>query len=242
MSRVGETSNATSAVATESHRLRQGMLDAMKWMTTVVMAVLLACSSKAEKEPEEDKSLSSKLGGLMDKAKEVGTDVGGKAKEIGGDAIDKAKEVGSDVADRAKDLEIEKHAREVGDEVARRAEGLSKDALSLGKDLKAKLATGSKLAKYNYDLSIDATPESEDDFKKRHAKLKAIDVGEYKVGFERRSAHPLGKVYKWQFLIGWRLPDGRSVRLSLYTDDELEELLLAAMMGELLPIANLMFK
>lgn len=229
----------------------------MKLLTVVLMAfvlLLLACGGKkeekqAEKEPEKEKSLSDRFGGLVDKAKEAGGDAvdkakeaGDRAKELGGDAIDKAKEVGGDAVDKAKSLEIEKHAREVGDEVARRAEGLSKEALELGRDLKAKLATGSKLSKYNYDLSIDATPESEEEFKKRHAKLKQVEVGDYKVGFERRSQHPLGKVYKWQFVIGWRLPDGRSVRLSLYTDDELEELLLAAMLGEVLPLANLMLK
>jgi vacuolar-type H+-ATPase subunit H len=229
------------------------MILAMKWMTVLVMSLILGCGGKKEKEPEpepeKDKSLSDRFGGLVDKAKEVGSDVtdkakeaGDKAKEIGSDVADKAKEVGSDVSDKAKGLEIEKHAREIGDEVARRAEGLGSDALSLGKDLKAKLATGTKLAKYNYDLSIDAQPESEEDSKKRLGKLKQLTVGDYKVGFERRAQHPLGKVYKWQFMIGWRLPDGRGVRLSLFTDDELEELLLAAMLGELLPIADLMFK
>lgn len=220
------------------------MLAAMNWMTALVMTCVLACGGKEkEKEVEKEKekeseSLSDRFGGLVDKAK----DVGGKAKELGGEALDKAKEVGSDVADKAKQLEIEKHAREIGDEVARRAEGLSKEALSLGQELKTKLAAGSKLAKYNYDLSIDAQPEDEEAYAKRSAKLKQIAVGDYKVGFERRSQHPLGKVYKWQFMMGWRLLDGRTVRLSIYTDDELEELLLATMMAEMLPVANLLFK
>ncbi len=218
-------------------------------MTVLVTTCVLACGSKAEKEPEPDNSLSDRFGGIMDKAKEVGGDVADKAKAagdkaavVGSDVADKAREVGSDVADKAKSLEIEKHARDIGDEVARRAEGLGKDALSLGKDLKTKLATGSKLARYNYDLSIDAVAESEEDSKKRLGKLKQLTVGDYKIGYERRAQHPLGKVYKWQFMVGWRLPDGRGVRLSVFTDDELEEVLLATLMGEVLPIADLMFK
>lgn len=218
----------------------------MKWMTVVLMSLVLGCGGKKEpeKQPEkeEKEGWSGKLSGLADKAKEVGTDIGDKAKELGSDVADKAKDVGDRASTTAKELEIEKHAREIGDVVARKAEGLSKEALELGKDLKSKLATGSKLAKYNYDLSIDAQPEDEAAFKARHAKLKQLAVGDYKVGFERRSQHPLGKVYKWQFMIGWRLPDGRSVRLSIFTDDELEELVLAAMMGELLPLANTLIK
>ena len=231
----------------------------MKWMTVLVLSLVFGCGGKKEEDKiakvekdetkEEGGGWSSKLDGLADKAKEVGKDIGDKARDVG----DKAKEVGSDVADTAKDvgdkaatkareLEIEKHAREIGDAVARKAEGLSKEALELGKDLKSKIAAGSKLAKYNYDLSVDAQPEDEAAFKARHAKMKQLEVGDYKVGFERRSTHPLGKVYKWQFMIGWRLPDGRSVRLSIFTDDELEELVLAAMMGELLPLTNSLLK
>ncbi|MEQ1871232.1 MAG: hypothetical protein ABL961_14550, partial [Vicinamibacterales bacterium] len=48
---------------------------------------------------------------------------------------------------------------------------------------------------------------------------------------EGTRTHPLGKGYKGQFVFGWRLPDGRTARLSLFTDDELEELVLATMMG-----------
>lgn len=234
------------------------MIDAMKWMTAIVMTLVLGCGGKKEEpkpdpEPEKKSGWGDRLSGLADKAKDLGSEVGDKAKNIGSEVGDKAKEIGSDVGDKAKELasgaeakakelEIEKHAREIGDTVARKASGLSKEALELGKDLKAKLDAGRTLAKYNYDLSIDATPEEESEFEKRHSKLKQLDVAGYKVGFERRSQHPLGKVYKWQFVFGWRLPDGRTVRLSLFTDDELEELLLASMMGQLLPIANLSFK
>jgi len=234
------------------------MLAAMKWTTAFVMCAALGCGGKKdepkpEKEPEQEPAKPTgwgdRLSGIADKAKELGSEVGDKAKEVGDKAKelgsevgDKAKEIGNDVETKAKQLEIEKQARALGDEVARRAEGLSQDALALGKDLKDKLAAARKLARYNYDLSIDATPEDEAEFAKRHAKLKQLDVAGYKVGFERRSQHPLGKVYKWQFVFGWRLPDGRTVRLSLFTDDELEELVLASMMGELLPLANLNFK
>jgi len=224
----------------------------MKWMTVLVMSLVLGCGGKKEEkkvEEEPEKSLKDRLGGLADKAKDLGEDIGDKAKDIGkdlgdkaSDLGDKAKDLGSKVEDKAKDLEIEKHARDLGDEVARRAEGLSKDALSLGKDIKAKMDTARKFAKYNYDLSIDAQPEEEAAYKARHAKLKELAVGDYKVGFERRSTHPLGKVYKWQFMVGWRLPDGRTARLSIFTDDEIEELVLAAMLGEMLPLSMSMLK
>lgn len=222
----------------------------MKWMTVIVMTLVLGCGGKKEEPkpepppppPEEKKGWGDRLSGLADKAKDIGSEVGDKAKEIGGEVGDKAKELASGAEAKARELEIEKYAREIGDAVARKATGLSQEALDLGKQIKSKLGTASKLAKYNYDLSIDATPEEDAEFQKRHGKLKQIDVDGFKVGFERRSTHPLGKVYKWQFVFGWRLPDGRTVRLSLFTDDELEELLLAAMMGELLPIANLSLK
>ena len=223
------------------------MLWTMKW-TVLLMCLLFGCGGKKEEE-EKKESLSDRFSGITSKAKELGSeaadkakDLGGKAKEMGEGAAEKAKEVGSDVEARARALEIEKHATDIGDEVARRAENLTKDALSLGKDLKTKLLASSKLSKYNYDLSIDAAAESEADYKKKFGKMKMLDIQDYKVGFERRSQHPLGKVYKWQFMIGWRLMDGRTVRLSLFTDDELEELLLATMMGDILPIANMMFK
>lgn len=229
------------------------MLCAMKWMTVLVMSLVLGCGGKKEEKKEDE---PGKIGGLLDRAKSIGDEVGdkakdlageakdmaGKAKDIGVEVGDKAKAAGEDVSTRAKELEIEKHAREIGDEVARRAEVLSKEAISLGKDLKAKLATSAKLSKYNYDLSVDSADESEDDYKKRFGKMKMIDIDKYKVGFERRSQHPLGKVYKWQFMAAWRLPGGRTARLSLFTDDELEELLLATMMGEILPLANLLLK
>ncbi len=221
------------------------MMTVMK-LTALVMTVLLGCGGKKEEpkpEPEPEKTgWGDRLSGLADKAKDLGSEVGDKAKEIGSDVGDKAKDLASGAESKARELEIEKHARELGDGIARKASGLSKDALELGKEIKGKIATGSTLAKYNYDLSIDATPEEESEFEKRHSKLKQIEVGGYKVGFERRSTHPLGKVYKWQFVFGWRLLDGRTVRLSLFTNDELEELLLAAMMGDLLPLANLSFK
>ncbi len=234
------------------------MLRTMKW-TALLVCLALGCGGKKEEtkaEEEKKESLSDRFSGITSKAKELGSeaadkakdlgseakDLAGKAKDMGEGAATKAKEVGNDVEARARTLEIEKHASDLGDEVARRAENLSKEALSLGKDLKAKMLASSKLAKYNYDFSVDAAAESEDDYQKKFGKMKMLQVENYKVGFERRSQHPLGKVYKWQFMVGWRLPDGRTARLSLFTDDELEELLLASMMGEIVPAANLILK
>lgn len=230
--------------------MRQGMIDGMKWMTALVMTVALGCGSKKEEPKEEEKKeeggWGSKLSGLADKAKDLGSEVGDKAKSIGNDVGDKAKEIGDKAKEvasgaeaKARELEIEKHAREFGDEVARRANGVSDHALDLGRQLKASMDAARAVAKFNYDLSIDS---ADTDFAEKVGKMKQLAVGDYKVGYERRSQHPLGKVYKWQFMFGWKMIDGRSVRLSIFTDQELEEVMLAAMLGELIPLSTSMIK
>jgi hypothetical protein len=231
------------------------MIDGMNWMTALVMTVALGCGSKkeepkVEEEKKEESGWGSKLSGLADKAKDIGSEVGDKAKSIGNDVGDKAKEIGSEVGDKAKEvasgaeakareLEIEKHAREFGDAVSRRANGVSEHALDLGRQLKASMDAARAVAKFNYDLSIDS---ADTEFAEKVGKMKQLAVGDYKVGYERRAQHPLGKVYKWQFMFGWKMIDGRSVRLSIFTDQELEEVMLAAMLGELIPLSTSMIK
>jgi len=227
-----------------------------RWLLVLVLA---ACSSKKEapkEEPKEDTTAKDKagdddddgiLGGLTDKAKSLGGDLADKAKDraksMGGDLADKAKSLGSDVADKAKSLGggLEDQAKSLGDEVARRAAGLSSDAVALGKQLKDEVRAIHP-AGFDYDLAIESATESERDHADRIRGMKVLKVGDYSVGYEQVSKHPLGKVYNWQFRITWRLVTGQVVKLSLFTDEELPELELAALLTNLIPKADVLLK
>jgi hypothetical protein len=194
----------------------------MKSLALWVLVVMLGCGGKQEDPPKEQPpkeadsgGVTSRLGGLADRAKELGDEAAGKAKSVGDDVAGKAKSVGSDVVDKAKAM-----AEKAGD--------LSSAALTSGKQLKADLDGKLNLAKMDYDLAIDALPESESDHKARLAGMKQIKVGAYTVGLAQDTKHPLGTVYKWQFRITWRVIDGRAIRLSLFTNEELPDLEVAA--------------
>lgn len=203
----------------------------------VVFVVGLGCSKKEKEEPpaaKEKSSWSDRLGDLGDKAKDlgdkaktVGGDLGDKAKSLGGDAVDKAKSVGGDVADKAKT---------VGGDVADKASELSATALAAGKQLKSELAkvVSSKL---DYDFAIDAIDESAADHEARRARMKQLTVGTTSVGFAQDAKHPAGTTYSWQFRVVWRLPDGRTARLSIFTNEDLAEAAFAALLVNIIPLA-----
>ncbi|MEO8701683.1 MAG: hypothetical protein ABI867_16675 [Kofleriaceae bacterium] len=176
----------------------------MKWW----LVVALGCGGSNDKPVEEKKveegGLSSRFGSLADKAKEVGGDMAGKAKDVVG-------EKAGDLVEKAK-------------EVAAKAGDLSTDALSSGKQLKSDLAGKLDFASSHFDIAIDSASESESDYKARIAGMKQIKVGDYTVGIAEDSKHPLGTVYKWQFRLTWRVPTGQAVRLSLFTDEPLDQL------------------
>jgi hypothetical protein len=221
----------------------------------LLVLVIAACSSKKEEpkpEPKEEKGL---FGKLEDKAKDMAEDVSkkaiedkakglagdletkakdlaGKAKDLAGEAGDKAKAVGGD---------LETKATELGDAAARKAAGLSSDAVSLGAKLKDEVRAV-HIAKFDYDLAIDSGTESEREHADRLRGMKTVKVGDYSVGYEQVAKHPLGKVYNWQFRITWRLVTGQVAKLSLYTDEELPELELAALLTNLIPKADLLLK
>ena len=160
---------------------------------------------------------------------------------------DKAKDVAGDVADKAKAgaKDLEEKAKELGDDAQRKAAGLSKDAISAGKTLKDQVSDGIKdlkFAGFAYDFAIDSSSESEQEHKDKLRGMKVLKVGEYSVGYEQVSKHPLGKVYNWQFRVTWRLVTGQVARLSIFTDEELPELELAAVLGKLIPKADLLLK
>jgi hypothetical protein len=195
-----------------------------RWLC--VVALVLGCSSKKEEPKVEEEPAKREggglLGGLADKAKSLGGDVTDKAKSVGGDVADKAKSVGDDVAGTVsgKAGELVEKAKEM----AAKAGELSADALASGKTLKADLAGKLDFASSKFDLAIDSASESESDYKARIIGMKQVKVGDYTVGIAEDSKHPLGTVYKWQFRITWRVPTGQSVRLSLFTDEPLEDL------------------
>jgi hypothetical protein len=219
----------------------------MKLMTLLV-ATILACGGgkkdepkpedkkedkkEEKKEDEKDEGLAGRFGSIADKAKEVAGDKAkeaidkakegaDKAKELGGDAVDKAKELGGQAVDKARSIDFEAKVKEIGDEVARKAVGLGEDAVALGKQLKTKLIEVHK-TKHDYDFTIEAVDGADHD---NHVRgMKQLKVGDYSVGYKQFSTHPLGKVYNWQFQITWKLLTGKSVRLSLYSNEELAEL------------------
>jgi hypothetical protein len=160
---------------------------------------------------------------------------------MGGQAVDKAKEMGGQAVDKAKSIDFEGKAKELGDEAQRKAVGLGKDAVDLGKQLKDKMIAVHK-ATHDYDFTIEKVPESKDETEKKIRGMKKLDVAGYSVGYKQFSSHPLGKVYNWQFQITWPLLDGTAVRLSLYSNEELAELALAAVLADVVPAANLLLK
>jgi hypothetical protein len=85
-------------------------------------------------------------------------------------------------------------------------------------------------------------PESESDHKARLAGMKQIKVGAYTVGLAQDTKHPLGTVYKWQFRITWRITDGRAIRLSLFTNEELPDLEVAANLLTIMTAAERVLK
>ena len=188
----------------------------------LVLGVVLGCGGGKTEDPpskpaDDERSgggLGDRFGGLADKAKQIGGDAVDKAKRVGGDAVDKAKQIGGDVVDKAK-------------QAAEKAGELSSDALASGKRLKDDVRGKLKFATMDYDLAIDSTPESESDHRARIAGMKQLKVGDYTVGIAQDAKHPLGSVYKWQFRITWRAPTGHSVRLSLFTNEEIPDLELA---------------
>jgi hypothetical protein len=231
------------------------MLAAMtKWIAILLVAVL-ACGSNKEAEKEMEKqrekekkdkeekekgdSLTGRFGSIADKAKEMAGGAADKAKEMGGQAVDKAKEVGGQAVDKAKSIDFGGKAKEIGDEAARKAVGLSEDAVALGKKLKDKLLEAHK-KEHDYDFSIETVDGAEHE---KHVRgMKELKVDGYGVGYKQFSTHPLGKVYNWQFQISWKLLTGQSVRLSLYTNSELQELALAALLADIVPAANMLLK
>jgi hypothetical protein len=206
----------------------------MKWLVLIVMLVVGCGSSKAEKEKaeqeakakaeaekvekekaEKEKEGGGLLGGLAGRAKEMGDEVAAKAKDMGGEVAGKVKDMGSDVVAKAK-------------EVAAKAGDISTDAFASGQALKDDLAGKLKFANSHFDVALDSMPESEADYKARLAGMKQIKVGDYSVGVAQDAKHPLGTVYKWQFRITWRVPTGQAVRISVFTDEALEDLATAA--------------
>lgn len=231
-------------------------------MKLLWVLVFVACSSKKEEPPPEPKEDKGLFGKLEDKAKDMASDVGKKAIEdkakgiaddIGDKAkgiADKAKDMANEAGDKAKDVgdkakamggDLEGKAKELGDAATRKAAGLSSDAVALGKKLKDQVKD-IHVAGFDYDLAIDTSSESEREHADKLRGMKTLKVGDYSVGYEQVSKHPLGKVYNWQFRVTWRLVTGQVAKLSIFTDEELPEAQLLALLGQLIPKADLLIK
>jgi hypothetical protein len=130
-------------------------------------------------------------------------------------------------------------AKSLGTDVVDKAKALSSDALDTGKALKQDLRGKLAIAKLDYDLAIDAIDEDEDDHEARVAGMKQLDVGSYRVGYARDAKHPLGDEYKWQFRVTWWVPaTKRAVRLSIFTNHDLDEADLVDALLTIVPLAE----
>ena len=200
----------------------------MKWLLVLVACVGCGNSKDEQKAKDEAKSLGDKL-------KSAGEQVGDKATTVGKDVADKAKGLG----DKAKDLGgnvVDKTAGVAGD-VAGKATALSKEALATGKKVKAELDKVYKTTS-DYDITVDAVPESAADHDARLAAMPSVKVGTTSVGYEQDSAHTLlGVKYSRHFRATWRAGDGRTVRLSFYTKEELDLPAFVALLQKIVPVA-----
>jgi hypothetical protein len=123
-------------------------------------------------------------------------------------------------------------AKSFGDDVVDKA-------FATGKELKDSVDGNLKLAKLDYDLAVDTDDEDDDTYEARVSELKQIEVGSYRVGYERDSKHPRGDDYKWQFRITWRVPaTRRSIRLSIFTNHDLSQADLVDALRGIIPVAE----
>ncbi|MEJ7597896.1 MAG: hypothetical protein WKG01_08315 [Kofleriaceae bacterium] len=196
----------------------------------LLVAVLVAgCSEDKAKPAEANSSLGDKLASagrkVRDTATTVGEDVAGKAKDLS----DQAKGLGSSVVDRTTG---------VAGDVAGKATSLSKEALATGKRVKAELDKVHR-SSFDYDLSVDATPEAAAAHERRLATMPNVVVGTTNVGYEQDSdVSILGTKYRRHFRATWRAGDGRTVRLSLFTQEELDLVAFANLLQKIVPLAT----
>lgn len=193
----------------------------MKWLLVLVACVGCGNSKDEQKAKDEAKSLADKL-------KSAGEQVGDKATTVGKDVADKAKGLGDKVVDKT--------AGVAGD-VAGKATALSKEALATGKKVKAELDKVYKSSS-DYDITVDAVPESAADHDARLAAMPSVKVGTTAVGYEQDSAVSLmGTKYSRHFRATWRAADGRTVRLSFYTKEELDIPAFVNLLQKIVPVA-----
>lgn len=195
----------------------------------LLLAVLLACGDSKDKAPAPDKSLGEKLEStgrkVADKATTMAEDMAGKARDL----RDQAKGLGSSVVDRTTN---------VAGEVAGTATSLSREALATGKRVKAELDKVHRTS-FDYDLSVDASREAAATHEATLANMPKVTVGTTTVGYEQDTkVSLLGTKYRRHFRATWRAQDGRTVRLSLFTQEELDLVAFANLLQKIVPLAT----
>jgi hypothetical protein len=191
----------------------------MKWL--LVLVILAACGNSEGESKEKAKDLADKL-------KTTGEEVGDKATTLGGDVADKAKGLGGSVVDKTAG---------VASDVAGKASELSKDALALGRKVKTELDKVYDTTS-DYDLTVDAVEESAANHDARLAAMPSVKIGTTAIGYEQDSAHTLlGVKYRRHFRATWRALDGRTVRLSFYTKEELSIPAFLKLLEKIVPVA-----
>ena len=203
----------------------------MKRLMFVVLA-LGACGNSNEEKKEQGKELADKLGDRLrsagDKVREQATTSSEKVADKAQDLTAKAKGLGGNVIDKTTG---------VAGDVAAKASALSKEALAARKQVKAELGKVYQ-SKFDYDITVDATPEAAADHEARLAKMPSVKVGTTAVGYEQDSEHSLlGVKYSRHFRATWRALDGRTVRLSFYTQEELDLPAFVKLLQKIVPVA-----
>ena len=196
-------------------------------MRTLVVALVLLAGCK-------DKEQSDKARDVVAQAKDKTAEMAGGAKDKLGEMAGKAVDTAGEAADKAGDT-AGKAADKAGEAVDKVGEAYDK-ALVLGRGAKAELDKVYKTDK-DYALAVDDVA-SEDAGKhaERLDKMPSIEIKGVRVGYEEDSNLSLrGTTYSKHFRASWKRGDGKLVRVSFYTKEQLDLVAFAQLLQKLVP-------
>ena len=165
--------------------------------------------------------------GCKDKEREQARDMASKAKdktvEVAGTAKDKITDVAGKAVDKAS-------------ETAETASAAFDKALVLGKGAKDELDKVYKTDK-DYALAVDdAASEDAAKHAERLDKMPSVEIKGLRVGYEEDSNLSLrGTTYSKHFRASWKRGDGKIVRVSFFTKEQLDLVAFAQLLHKIVP-------